>query len=390
MKVIPFHQLYHDFMTDYRDTGHMEVCSEKVEIESCYFLPHHGVLKKYTTTPKLRTVFNGSAKDKNGFSINDKLHRGPNLLPDLSELILGWMKYKFVFVSDIRQMFRQILINKGDRKYQLILWRFDVNKDIDLWYLNTVTYGMICGPYLAIRVLHQLDKDEGSNYPLGAYILEKETYMDDTISYAHSLADALDKKSELIKICKVGSFSLHKWLANHPSLLDDLRESSGLELKDTNVFFSLLGLKWNPVDDYFAFDISVESLQDKITKRIVLSSIFKLYDPLGWIAPVIVTGKILMQKLWLLKLDWDQPLSPSLQTEFLNWYSTLNLLNNIKIKRWLGFVPNARYELHGFSDASKKAISAVIYLKTISENDCEINLVQAKTKVAPHGAPQKI
>ena len=88
------------------------------------------MLKKHTTNPKLRTVFNGSAKDAENISINDLLHSGANLLPDIAELLLGWMKYSFVFVSDIQQIFRQILVHENDQKFQAILWRFDPNDEI--------------------------------------------------------------------------------------------------------------------------------------------------------------------------------------------------------------------------------------------------------------------
>ena len=64
-----------------------------------FFLSHHGVLKKNTLKPKLRTVFNGSANVYDGISLNSLLHTGPNLLPDLAELLIHWMKYHFVFVS---------------------------------------------------------------------------------------------------------------------------------------------------------------------------------------------------------------------------------------------------------------------------------------------------
>ena len=79
---------------------------------------------------KFRSVFNGSAKDYNKVSINDLLHSGANLLPDLVELLINWMKYKFVFVSDIEHMFRQILVHENDRRFQQILWRYDDSENL--------------------------------------------------------------------------------------------------------------------------------------------------------------------------------------------------------------------------------------------------------------------
>ena len=117
-----FRLRYVEFMKDYQFTKHMMMSCHIIDLDSYYFTPHHGVLKKHSLIPKLRTVFNGSAKDDNNVSINDVLHTGANLLPDLAELLISWMKYRFVFVSDIKQMFRQILVHKADQKFQQIFF----------------------------------------------------------------------------------------------------------------------------------------------------------------------------------------------------------------------------------------------------------------------------
>ena len=86
-------------------------------IDLFYFIPHHGILHN----GKFRLVFNGAARDFNKVSIDDLLHCGANLLPDLAELLIGWMMYTYVFVSDIEHMYRQILVHKYDRHFQQIL-----------------------------------------------------------------------------------------------------------------------------------------------------------------------------------------------------------------------------------------------------------------------------
>ena len=80
--------------------------------------------------------------------------------------------------------------------------------------------------------------------------------------------------------------------------------------------FGLLGLNWYPDDNYFSFTITIVKLDGKITKRKVLSSIAKLYDPLGWLAPVVITAKAFIQKLWFAKLDWEDSLHNDLKSEF--------------------------------------------------------------------------
>ena len=90
-----------------------------------------------------------------------------NLLPVLVELLLHWTTYRYVFVSDIQEMLRQILIHIDDRKYQQVLWRL-TNDEISAYSLNTVTYGVKSSLFLANRVMKQLAVNEGEKYPLGA------------------------------------------------------------------------------------------------------------------------------------------------------------------------------------------------------------------------------
>ncbi|CAD6230177.1 GSCOCG00012152001-RA-CDS [Cotesia congregata] len=53
-------------------------------------------------------------------------------------------------------MYRQFLVRKQDRKFQRILWRNEAKK-LQTYELNTVTFGITCAAYLAIRCLHQLN-----------------------------------------------------------------------------------------------------------------------------------------------------------------------------------------------------------------------------------------
>ena len=191
--------------------------------------------------------------------------------------------------------------------------------------------------------------------------------MDDTLS-GHSLNEAVEKQRQLIEICKVGGFELHKWKANNISLLN-FPKLDCAAINAFNSYFDVLCLQWSVEGDFFSLNFK--------------SSITKFFDPLGRFAPVIFTAKILIQKLCLAKVGWDEQLSQELKNEFLDWYSGVPVLKNIKISRWLNFIPGARYELYGIADASKFAYSASIYLKVIHDGKSTIRLVQAKSKEAP-------
>ena len=287
-----------------------------------------------------------------------------------------------MFVSDVEQMYRQILVHPDDQKFQQILWRNSLKVEIGVWSLQTVTCGIICSPFMAIRVMRQLAKDEGIKFLLRAKIVSEETYIDDALSGGHGLEKALSKKYEIIQICKVGGFNLHKWLANEKMLLN-VTQSLRVDYNLSDSCFGLLGLDCNPLNDYFSIFISIDQFKGDITKRKVLSSIAKIYDPLGWLAPVVITAKIFIQKLWLAKIDWDDILPIYLKNEFLSWYNNISALNEFKINRWIGYTPDSKYEIYGFSDASKVGFGACVYLKVINKENTVINLIQAKSKVAP-------
>ncbi|GFR15925.1 uncharacterized protein TNCT_546841 [Trichonephila clavata] len=77
----------------------------------------------------------------------------------------------------------------------------------------------------------------------------------------------------------------------------DLSYSSSTETKT-------LGLLWKPHQDSFGFKISpMTSNCDSliVTKKSVISSIARIFDPLGLIGPVITRAKIFLQSLWQLK-----------------------------------------------------------------------------------------
>ncbi|XP_071577734.1 uncharacterized protein [Temnothorax nylanderi] len=101
--------------------------------------------------------------------------------------------------------------------------------------------------------------------------------------------------------------------------------------------------------------------------------------------PVVITAKILMQQLWLLRCDWDEVIPNDLLCKWRDYYSQLPLLRQITIPRWTGYGSDTlTAEIHGFADASASAYGAVVYLKvTHLDGTVEITILLSKSKVAP-------
>ena len=117
----------------------------------------------------------------------------------------------------------------------------------------------------------------------------------------------------------------------------------------------------------------------------MLSLIARLYDPLGWVSPVVIIAKSFMQKLWLKSLSWDEPLPPDLIKFWCSYYKDLPNLEQLSIPRWTGQGREVlESSLQGFSDASKTAYAAVVYLRLVIRcGQIITTLLASRTKVAP-------
>lgn len=199
-------------MQEYELLGHMSRASATHEADNqrIYYLPHHGVVKESSTTTKLRVVFNGSQRGRNGESLNNRLLTGPNLLPSLADVLLRWRTHLYAVTADIEKMYRQVLVHQDDRDLQRIVWRTATKESMQDYQLNTVTYGLACAPYLAIRTLRQLARDEGERHPLAASALTNDVYVDDVLTGAATVAEAQEIRSQLAQLCKTGGFLLKK------------------------------------------------------------------------------------------------------------------------------------------------------------------------------------
>ena len=65
--------------------------------------------------------------------------------------------------------------------------------------------------------------------------------------------------------------------------------------------------------DTFRLTVSKLPLSDVVTKRILASDVAKVFDILGWFAPATVTMKILLQRVWELRVEWDDPIPDEVQ-----------------------------------------------------------------------------
>ncbi len=95
-------------------------------------------------------VFDASAKSTSGFSLNDCLMVGPKLQDNLLDFLVRFRFFKVAMSADVAKMYRQVELERKDRDYHRLLWRFDVEMPIQTYRMKRVIYGVANSAYHSI------------------------------------------------------------------------------------------------------------------------------------------------------------------------------------------------------------------------------------------------
>ena len=384
---------YSDFVNEFLKLGHLEkVPDGELDNVNHYYMPHHCVLKDASTTTKLRVVFDASAKTTTGLSLNDCLMVGPKLQDDLFSILIRFRFFKVALSADVAKMYRQVGLDPRDRDFMRLLWRFSEDEPVQTFRLTRVIYGVASSSYHSIRCLREAAQLDGVPIAAKEAIL-RDFYVDDILTGASSIEEAEQLLNDLIQTLERVQFGLKKWTSNVPSLVlalpAEYREANeNLKFLDPTHTIKTLGVTWNPFDDLFSFEvahISDDINDDGMTKRQMLSDIAKTFDPLGWLSPVTMLLKSMMQRAWQTNVDWDQKLPTEIDVSYRTWRKNLYSLKEVKLQRFvLSEEQQEPFELHVFCDASEKAYAACVYVvSTNNRGERSSNLLVAKCKVSP-------
>lgn len=376
-----FKQKYFNAMEELLKEGQMQL-ADREPIGWCYHIPHHAVLKKF------RVVFDASCRTNHGISLNDAQLVGEKLQDDLAHLIMRFRCHPVAIAADIRKMYLQVRIHPEQWDLQRVFWRATAQDAIREYWLTTVTFGLASAPHCAVRAMIQAAREERAQFPMGAAAVEGDFYMDDCLTGAQNEDDARQLCREMDALLRSAGFVLDKWCSNRlgvvPNLDNQPQSEEELELtecSDTTV----LGLRWLPKTDtlMFKYQPPPTLCARETTKRRLLSHLSQIFDPNGYVGPVVIQAKILMQQLWRLQSGWDEAVSDGIYREWQCFQQQLPLITEIQLPRWMGTSSHRNISLHGFADASELAYGAVLYVRIETTDRVECNLVAAKSRVAP-------
>ena len=274
-----------------------------------HYIPHFPVFKTDSATTKMRIVYDASARvSSEALSLNDCLHTGPNLMQDLTGILLKLRTHRIAFTADIEKAFLQIELNNQDRDATRFLWLKDINKSVnsvdnlEAYRFCRVLFGAAPSPFLLNATIryHLNEKDNWITKDL-----TENMYMDNVVTGTNCDDKALEYSLSRSYLQEAG-MNLRQWTSNSTALNRRAQEDNAHAAQTTKI----LGLTWNSTNDMLSLSlekmIRKSEAITKLTKRSTISFASKLFDPLGYVEPITVKAKIMIQDLWKQNLSWDE------------------------------------------------------------------------------------
>ncbi|GBM68889.1 hypothetical protein AVEN_117463-1 [Araneus ventricosus] len=170
---------------------------------------------------------------------------------------------------------------------------------------------------------------------------------------------------------KEGAFELRCWASN------DSKEDQDKQM--------VLGLSWDVVSDELSCKLPANAdctQETPVTKRVLLSVINSVYDPIGFTVPALLLPKLLMQEAWRGKIGWDEVLPVELEHKYRLWEKTMHFMSKCSISRRLFAENYDDFTLH-ITDASAYAYATCAFLQCEFKGQVTVKLIAAKARLAP-------
>ena len=208
-----------------------------------------------------------------------------------------------------------VQLREEDRNFTRFLWfenPENSESNLIIYRFKVVLFRARSSPFLLNATIRKhlslLDNDE--------YNLKECLYVDNLLYTDQDEDNLIQFFHNSCKIFAKAHLYLKEWISNSTEL-QTLVSNYGVggELKDLN---KVLGLGWKIEEDSLRL-VGAVSPPKGVTKREILSCISRIFDPLGYMLPVTIKSRILLQEIWRTKVDWDDNLS----TEFMKLWEDL-------------------------------------------------------------------
>ena len=340
-----------------------------------HVLPHHAVYKK----DKIRVVFDAAAGHPK--ALNDCIRTGPNLIADLTGILLRFRFNRIGITADLEKAFLQLSLHPADRDVTRFLWKKNASDTAPTTYRMTrVVFGVNASPFLLQATIRRhLHLFESSDQETVGRLI-RDIYCDDLITSVTSEEEARQLKERTVQIFSDAKMNMTKWTMSLQKLADLQEFGDGQERK-------VLGVSWVPSSDELVVTTSQLAQLGSCmpeTKRTILKIAAKFYDPIGLLTPLLVRAKMMLKNLWRSRRGWDQDITDEVKGSWRKWLYELQELDKFTVPRSYGLTTGGPYQLHVFCDASKDAYAAVVYMRTENQGQPgSTTLLISKSRLSP-------
>lgn len=351
-----------------------------------HYLPHRGVIRLGKSTP-IRMVVDASSKaGKLARSLNDNIMKGGNWVNDLPGVLLRFRRYAEAATSDIQRAFHQILIAPDDRDVARFLWLRDINKpptidNIIVYRFKRMAFGIIASPFLLTATIKYHLREHPNQF---AAKIEEDLYADNLVSSLKNLTEAKTFYSTVKSSFEEMGMNITQWTTENTELQNFFAEEDRIIESQQTV----LGLQWDTTKKTMSVKQPnfSNSIAERFSKRVALKEMAKIFDPLGWVLPIVLTARIFLRKIWQKKFEWDTPFPDDLAEDWREIRNNLLEVNKTNLPRAYavnGMQNEDKIQLHAFCDASAEAYGVVIYLRIERSEKSWTGIVAAKARLAP-------
>ena len=213
-----------------------------------------------------------------------------------------------------------IAIPENQHVHRFLLRNYEVDHEPDMYVKTVVAFGDCPAPTMAITEMWKAANMKKEEKPRAAEAILKNSYVDDICDSVNiQVAKAL--MSDIHGVLNVGGFHVKLWISSAQSHVKE--NPSEVTIGGESLVEKVLGTVWLPQEDMFTFTIKLELAKEnlpsgdpgtfiplKLKKRLILSKLEGVFDPMGAGAAVLVKPKIAMQELWQIGLGWDDEVPP--------------------------------------------------------------------------------
>ena len=295
-------------------------------------------------------------------------------------------------------MFLQIFRDKESRKFHRIVWQ-NGKGPLKLFQFRVHAFGNKGSGAVANYNVQQVALDHRTTHPEASETICESTLMDDSMDSYPDVRTAQKVVQDLKQLFGLAGMHPHKFLSNHKEVLvtippeDRANKLAVGQAKDlTTADAKILGIQYSSELDEFHFKTpDISTCRATWTKRRILSTFPRVFDPIGFLQPYQLIAKKTFQEITMLKLDWDEPEPEGTLNQWRPWVNDLIHLNRVMVPR----CTMARKEgavikderIHIFMDASESGYCAVAYRTTFYDESEEETghsaFLVAKAKVTP-------